>query len=501
MNQKISHSLQRFQEKMNVMRAFGTAQALLSWDRETHMPTGASADRAQAVGTLAGFAHELFTDKKFVHDVEFLFERRTELEPEWQRSLTIVHRELQKSLKLSKKFVEETNQLVNHAQAAWLEAKQQNSFSPFQPFLEKIVDNRQQYAAFLQPETPAYDVLLDEYEEGMTTAFLEPMFRDLRKGLKKILPAIMDRQHAVSNPLDGQKLHPHKLETFLREMASIIGFDWQRGGFGVVEHPFMINISANDFRVNTRFEKTHNSFTITGMIHELGHGIYEQQVDHKYQTFFLDSGVSLGIHESQSRFLENVIGRSPEFWSFFLPRLQKVFPQLKSITVTQVVDALNHVRPSLIRTESDEVTYNVHILLRFELEKALMTNEIAVRDLPDAWRSKMKELLGVEPTTDRDGVLQDVHWAWANFGYFPTYTLGNLNAAQLLKKFSSDHPTWRSEIAEGNFTTYQTWFREHIWQHGSRYKPEELMLKATGEKTNATYFLKYLRDKYLPTEN
>jgi carboxypeptidase Taq len=234
-----------------------------------------------------------------------------------------------------------------------------------------------------------------------------------------------------------------------------------------------------------------------GLIHELGHGMYEQNVDLKYLPLGLMGGVSLGIHESQSRFLENVVGRSTEFWQYFLPKLQSALPEFQDVQLSELVTALNEVQPSLIRTEADEITYNLHILLRFELEVALISGELKVADLPEAWRAKMQELLGVTPTGDAEGVLQDVHWAWGNFGYFPTYTLGNLNAAQLLESFTKAQPNWITEVAQGNFEAYRNWFKEKIWQHGCLFTPAELMKNATGETTQSTYLLRYLRKKYL----
>jgi carboxypeptidase Taq len=497
MTKKLQNARQYFFEKMKLMQALGEAQSLLSWDRETYMPSGAAANRGQTMSTIAGFSHQLFTEPKFVEAVELLNDQQKELDPLEARTITLLHRELRKSLKLTQEFVEETNQIVNSAYHSWLEAKQKDEFKIFQPHLEKVIENRRQYAEFLDPSKDAYDVSLDDYEEGLTTEFLNPIFATLRKGLKELLPQVLAIQKEVKNPLNEASLDEQKLRSFLKEMIATIGFDWNRGAMGAVEHPFQISISFNDVRLNTKFADKESSFTIMGMIHELGHGIYEQNIDPKYSAVYLDHGVSLGIHESQSRFLENIIGRSSAFWTYFLPKLQSHFDQLKSVQLSEIVSALNQVEPSLIRTEADEVTYNLHILLRFEIEQMLLRGEATAAQLPEIWRAKMKELVGIEPKTDKEGVLQDVHWAWGNLGYFPTYTLGNLNAAQLFAKFGEAHPQWRDEVSKGNFTCYTSWFKEHIWQHGSFFKPEELMQKATGEETNAKYFLEYLKKKYL----
>jgi carboxypeptidase Taq len=489
--------LQQYLEKLRLLRGLGTAQSLLSWDRETGMPKGASGDRGEAMAILAGFAHELFTEKEFVNVVEKLNDQRKSLQPIEARSVELVHKELLKMIKVPKEFIEETNTLFNAAHSAWLEAKQTDNFTIFAPHLEKVVENRKQYANLIDPNQDPYDVLLDDYEEGLKSEYLTDVFTQLKGGLKKLLPKILARQKDVKNPLNTNPVNHVELEKFLKTMVGTIGFDMDRGAIGKVEHPFEISISANDIRLNTRFDPEENSFTIMGMVHELGHGIYEQNIDQKYIPYGLDHGVSLGIHESQSRFLENVIGRSPEFWSYFLPLLSANVRKLSNIDRDQLVAALNHVQPTFIRTESDEVTYNLHIMLRYEIECDLLHGKVDVKHVRELWQAKSEELLGITPLTDKEGVLQDVHWAWGNFGYFPTYTLGNLNAAQLLRSFELAHPKWRQEVENGNFSSYVSWFKEKIWRHGSFHTPAELMVNATGEQTQAEYLLEYLEDKYL----
>ncbi len=497
MTKKLESQLAAYIKQLKVLRAFNSAQALLSWDREAIMPAGASLDRGETISVLAGFAHNLATDSKFVKLVDELVAQKSALSSIEVRSVTETQRDLKKSVLLPTKFVEETNEIMNFSYAAWLKAKHADDFSLFAEHLEKVFANRKAYALLLDAKAHPYDVLLDDYEEGLTIAQLQPMFAELKQALKELLPEVLARRKAVSNPLNGIHLDHIKLENFLRAMAKQIGFDELRGAFGHVEHPFEIGISPNDNRINTHFDDTENSFTIMGLIHELGHGLYEQNGDPQYIPLGLDGGVSLGIHESQSRFLENVIGRSLPFWTYFLPKLQMDFPEFKSITAQQIVTALNMVKPSLIRTEADEVTYNLHIILRFELEIEIMTGRLAVKDVGAAWKAKMAELLGVEPTSDADGVLQDVHWAWGSIGYFPTYTLGNMNAAQLFASFAKAHPNWEAEVSVGNFSSYFNWFKEHVWKHASRYTPAEIMIKATGENINPKFLIEYLRKKYL----
>jgi carboxypeptidase Taq len=493
----LKSSLQQYLEKLRLFRALSSAQSLLSWDRETMMPKGASGDRGETMAVIGGFAHQLFVDPEFVRLVEKLHEQKDLLQPIEARSVELTYKELQKMTKISKEFVEETNALFNAAHSAWLEAKQTDSFALFAPHLEKIVENRKQYAHSINPDQDPYDVLLDDYEEGLKSEYLTQVFSQLKGGLKTLLPKILAQQKKVENPLNIRAVDHTQLHKFLTQMVSTIGFDMNKGGIGKVEHPFEISISPNDVRLNTRFDQEENSFTIMGMVHELGHGIYEQNIDPKYIAYSLDHGVSLGIHESQSRFLENVIGRSSEFWSYLLPVLGAEVRDLADFNQDQLVAALNHVEPTLIRTESDEVTYNLHIMLRYEIECDLLHNKIDVKNLRELWQTKSEELLSITPPTDKEGVLQDVHWAWGNFGYFPTYTLGNLNAAQLLRSFELAHPKWKQEVENGDFSSYVSWFKENIWQHGSFYTPTELMVNATGEDTQAEYLLEYLEEKYL----
>jgi carboxypeptidase Taq len=501
MSTSLKNLLQKYYQHLALFKAFTTALGLMSWDTETYMPKQAAGDRGQTQSLLAGHIHHLSTDAEFVNLVNSLMDRGDKLSPIDQRSIYLTKRSLDQSIKLPKKFVEEMTEALVASHQAWLQAKEQNQFEIFTPHLEKVIKFRQQYAHYIDPSQDPYDVHLDTYEEGLTTKQLAPLFSELRAGLVKLLPQILDKQSKAKQQhvdiLNQYPLPRYKLEPFLRELCSQIGFQFSRGQMAHVEHPFEINISANDVRINTHFDDYHSSFTITGVIHELGHGLYEQNIGTEYLHTEMAGGASLGIHESQSRLLENIIGRSPEFWQFCWPKLQALFPELSKHTASEVVAGLSFVQPSLIRTEADEVTYNLHIILRMELEMAMMRGELAVSDLPEAWNTKMQQLLGIKPTDHRTGVLQDVHWSWGNIGYFPTYTLGNMNAAQLWQSFVKATPNWRAEIAAGNFESYFHWFKQNVWQHGAFYQPQQLLKKVTGESTNPQHLLKYLESKYL----
>ncbi len=498
-NQSNTQLLEKYYRHLKTLRAFSSAHALLAWDRETHMPPKGSAARGETMGVIAGFAHQLFVDKEFVSLVGQLTEASESLSEIERRSVLLTQKQLDKSVRVPKEFVEQQQEVVNAAHMSWITAKQKNDFQIFAPHLEQVLEIKKRYAQYVAPEMDPYDVCLDEHEEGLRRPYTQQLLSELKNGLKEILEKVLETQGGPPpvHPFNTFNLDKQVMVDFLKEMVTRVGFNIEAGNLAEVEHPFCIDVAHLDTRLTTSFRKGDHAFAIMGTVHELGHGLYEQNVLDEYVASDLAHGVSLAIHESQSRLLENMIGRSSEFWGYFYPRLQAYFPELSQYDLGDLMKALNHVSRSLIRTESDEVTYNLHIIVRFEIEQDLLSGKIAVRDLPEVWRAKMKELIGIEPTDDRTGVLQDVHWSWGDLGYFPTYTLGNLNAAQLFETFEQDHADWRVGIAQGDFSTYFSWFRNHIWQHGARYTPEQIMTMTTGRPTSVEPFLKYLRKKYL----
>lgn len=491
----MNKSIKEYKEKLSEIKKLESIAALLEWDQENEMPVKAIQERSEASGMIYKLMHEKITDKKFVDLINELHIHSKDLPTIEKRSIEVLKRDLDKSTKIPTKFVEEFSKLKSLSQNAWVEAKTKNDYAIFKPFLKKIVKMSREYASYIDNKKPIYDVLLDDYEEGMTTQKLQEVFTDLRIELVEILHKIPEKKDFKS--FSSQEFDKDITKKFLKEMTAQIGFDYERGMMGEVHHPFETTLSVNDIRINVSYPKNQIGFSITGAIHEAGHGIYEQNIDQKYHDTSLSHGVSLGIHESQSRLLENMIGRSESFWIYFLPVLKKYYPSLNHLKVSDVVNDLNLVRPSYIRTEADEVTYNLHIILRFELELKLLNEEISVEDLPHEWNKTMKELLGITPKKDSLGCLQDVHWSMGSLGYFPTYSLGNLNAGQLWKKFTIDNKNWSSEVEKGDFSSYFNWFKENIWKHGSFHKPHELMEKATGEDLNSKYFIEYLKGKYL----
>jgi len=487
--------LKEYKKTLMELKRLEGISALLEWDQENQMPAKSIKSRSETSALIAKITHEKSTNKQFGDLINELYENSDKLDPVEKRSIEVTKKNYDKVVKLPTEFVEEFSKLRSLAQSAWVEAKAKENYLHFEPYLKKIIKFSRDYARYIDKKKPIYDVLLDDYEEGMTTTKLQEVFSDLKIELIELLSKIPTKENKKS--LSSQVFDKDITRKFLLEMTKQIGFDYERGALGEVHHPFETSITEDDIRINVSYPEKYLAYSITAAIHEAGHGLYEQNVDKKYHETALGHGVSLGIHESQSRLLENMIGRSEAFWKFFLPKLKKYYPSLDKIKVEDVVGDLNRVTSSFIRTEADEVTYNMHIILRFELELLLLDEELSTKDLPEEWDKMMHELLGIKPKKISKGVLQDVHWSIGAVGYFPTYALGNLNAGQLWNKFISENKKWESEVAKGDFTSYFNWFKENIWRHGGYYKPRDLMIKATGEDLNAKYFVEYLNKKYL----
>lgn len=485
----------RYYQKLKEIKLLGNVANLLEWDQQNQMPPRATKARADKLALINTLRHERFTNTEFTNILNALVEIKDTLSPIDKRSVEFTKRQHDKKIKLPSSFVEEFSRATSHAHTSWVEAKQKEDFSLFEKDLQTIIDLSKKYADYIDSTKPAYDVLVDDYEEGMTSRDLDHIFNILLSELPPLLKQIKKKERKKA--LEGRLFDKNKTRVYIEELVKQIGFDFERGTMGDVHHPFALPISQHDIRINMKYPPHDIGYSIMSGIHELGHGLYEQNIHEKYHHTHLHEGVSLGIHESQSRLLENIIGRSPAFWTFALPMLQKHLPdEMAHIQLDDVVHDLNLVEPSFIRTEADEITYNIHILLRYQLETDLLNNKLKVKDLPEAWNEKMKELLGISPKKPSLGVLQDVHWSMGALGYFPTYTLGNLNAAQLWHRFEKDRPDWEKRVEQGDFSPYFTWFKENIWQHGSFYTPQDLMQQVTGEHTNPEYLIMYLKTKY-----
>lgn len=475
-----------------------TAAGLLSWDQETYMPEGGAEARAEQIATLGKLAHEYFTSDEIGSLLEAVEShvRKLDYDSNEASLVRVTRRDYDKAVRLPSELVAEIARTGALARQAWKEAKERANFSIFRPFLEKIVELCIRKAKALGYEDRIYDALLDEYEPDMKTAHVEKIFADLKAELVSIVRAIQER----AKP-DDSFLHLEYDERvqwdFGLGVIKDFGFDLNNGRQDVSAHPFTTAFSIKDVRLTTRIQKDYLPSGLFSTLHECGHGLYQQGLDLSLERTPLAGGASLGVHESQSRLWENIVGRSRLFWSHYYPRLKKLFPaQLKNVSLEHFYPAINRVEPSLIRVEADEVTYNLHIMLRFELENALLEGRVKVKDLPKIWNAKMEEYLGIVPSNDAQGVLQDIHWSQAYLGYFPTYSLGNLMSAQLFEQATKDIPSLPQQIGSGQFRELLGWLVVNVHRHGRKFTMAELLQRITGKPLEADSYLAYIREKY-----
>jgi carboxypeptidase Taq len=495
---KISEKMQQLIDLSAEITDLGHINAVLGWDQQINMPPGGAEERGIQSAALGRIMHEKFTSDEVGQLIADLEEEMGDLDAETEeaRSVKVAKREYEKQTKVPLPLLMEFIQTTTMAHEAWLEAKNKSDFSIFQPHLKKIVELRQQYAELFKPYDHIYDPLLDDYEPGMKTAEVKEIFNKLRPQQVELIQAIAEKE-PLNNSFIKQYYKGEYQEIIGRYVITRFGYDWKRGRLDIAPHPFTTGFGYGDVRISTRYLKDDVGSALFSTMHEAGHAMYEQGVPEKYKRHPLGGAASLAIHESQSRLWENIIGRSKEFWSFFYPSMQMLFPQyLSDVTVEDFYRGINKVEPSLIRVEADEATYNMHIMLRLEIEVGLMEGTIKVENLPEIWNTKMKDYLGITPPNDALGVLQDVHWSGGMIGYFPTYTLGNLASVQLWDKLVEENPNVYDEIAKGQFETILGWMRENVHQYGRKYEPQEIMLRATGNKITPEPYMAYLKEKY-----
>lgn len=472
--------------------------SLLGWDQQTYMPSGGSEDRGNQLATISRLAHVKFTSDDVGLLLEDLQPEIDQLDPDSDeaRLVKVTRREYDKLTKVPPEMVVEFAQLTTTANQVWEAARAENDFPKFQPYLEKVVDWRQRYANLFAPFDHIYDPLLDDFEPGMKTSEVKEIFSTLRPQQVELIQAISERPQ-----VDDSFLHLHydeqKQWDFGVEVASKFGYDWNRGRQDKSVHPFTTSFGIDDVRITTRFLPDFVSSAMFSTMHEAGHGLYELGIDHSLARTPLATGASLAIHESQSRMWENLVGRSLPFWEHCYPRLQDYFPtQLKNVDLEAMYKGINKVEPSLIRVEADEATYNLHIMLRLELEIALLEGSLEVKDLPEAWNMRMEEYLGLTPPDDTTGVLQDVHWSGGMIGYFPTYALGNLVSVQLWERINKDITDLDDQMRKGEFSALLEWLRENIHRHGAKFEPQELVQCITGSKIDPAPYMNYLQTKF-----
>ncbi len=460
------------------------AADLIEWDERVYMPAGGAPVHGEMSGTLRRMAHEKFISDGVGEALEIARREVGALDPSSDevRLVAVTARDFEKARNVPAAFVGEQAQVVSAAQHAWVQARAGSSFAMFQPHLEKVLELKRQYITFFPPAAHPYDVLLDDFEPGMTTSAVRTVFDVLRPRQVELIRAIGERPQ-VDAGFFSTSFGEQDMWAFAVDVITAFGFDWSRGRQDKSVHPFATAISADDVRITTRWVEGEPLSLLFGTMHETGHGLYEQGVSRSHHRTSLEGGASLGVHESQSRLWENLVGRSRPFWEHFFPALQARFPsQLGAVTLDQFYRGINRVRPSLIRVEADEATYNLHVMLRVELEIALLEGTMSVRELPEAWRTRMREYLGLAPADDAAGVLQDIHWSAGLFGYFATYTLGNIIAAQLWERCARAHPDRDEQIRRGDFSALLAWLRCEVHQHGRKFQAQELVQRITGSR-------------------
>jgi carboxypeptidase Taq len=490
----LPEAMKRLRELDREIRHLGSIVQLLSWDQETGMPSGAVAGRAEQLSLLEGMIHDRIAGKEMAELLETC--KDAPGDENGAALLRVLEREHARAAFIPRRLVTEFAREVSKSQAAWVSARKKNDFAAFRPHLESLLALSREKADAIGFEEERYDALLDEYEPWMKSSTVDRLFEEMSAFLVPLLkkiseaPRIDDRVLYRDFPVEKQKL-------FSRQVAEKLGYDFERGNISESAHPFTIRPGDVDVRITTRYDASAFKTAIFGTIHETGHALYEQGVAASLAGTALGQGTSLGIHESQSRTWENMIGRSRPFWVHFYPELVKLFPEnLGDFPLDQFVRAVNKVEPSLIRIEADEVSYGLHIILRYRLERRLISGDLFPSDLPEAWNEQSEALLGIRPGKDAEGVLQDVHWSMGAFGYFPTYALGNLYGAQFFNALQKELPNLDASLSSGQFKPLLELLTEKIYRHGSALTAEELVLGVTGEELSAKYFAHYLQEKY-----
>jgi carboxypeptidase Taq len=488
-------TLASYKAHLQEMNMITSALTLLSWDQETHMPPRGIAVRSQVTGNFSKKLFELSIAPELGEYLETL-KNDDSLTVEERASVRDMAKAYHRQQAIPPAMIEEQAIVQSQAQAAWVEARKKSDFTVFQPLLTKMVDFARRFADYYGYEEHPYDGLLEGYEPGMTVKKLQGIIDPLREQLVPFLKRLTTEGTAPDTSVIEGSFDTVKQLEVARVALDLIGYDFDAGALDIVAHPFTTSIAFDDVRVTNRYLEDHITFGLFGALHEGGHALYNQGMPENLYNLRLSGGSSNGIHESQSRMIENQLGRSLPFWKHFQPVLAKIFPQFGDVSPEALFKAVNVVEPSFIRVEADEVTYNLHIMLRAELEAGLIAGEIQVADLPARWNDAMERYLGVTPTNDAVGVLQDVHWSVGYYGYFPSYMFGNLYASQMATTIAQDLPDLDERIAAGDIHVLIDWIKTHVHQYGSVYQPDELMTRITGGPLDASHFVRYVESKY-----
>jgi carboxypeptidase Taq len=489
--------IRRFKEA----RLLESIGAVVGWDQHTYMPPAGAAHRAEQMGFLAKLGHQMLTDAKVGDLLTAALSSPLVQNPDSDEAVNVreIRRVYDRAVKMPPALVEEIARVTSQAQNVWAEARRKSDFAAFAPWLARVVALKRQEAQAVGYKESPYDALLDEYEPGMTAAAVTRVFVELRAELVPLVGAITASRKRPRPDVLTREYPVERQHVFGQAAAAAIGFDFRAGRLDTTVHPFCSGIGPGDVRLTTRYSSREFNQGFFGILHEAGHGIYEQGLDPTHFGTPCGAAVSLGIHESQSRLWENQVGRSRAFWEHFYPRARQTFPgTLDDVSLDEFLFAINDVARSFIRVEADEATYNLHILLRFELEQALLSGNLEADGVPAAWNEKFKQLFDLVPSDDAHGCLQDIHWSMGGLGYFPTYTLGNLNAAQFMEQARQELGDLDGDFRRGEFGRLKGWLNEKVHRPGQRYRPRDLVRRVTGQPLSHRPLIAYLRCKYEP---
>ncbi|MDQ0255740.1 carboxypeptidase Taq [Evansella vedderi] len=490
---------QQFREYIKTISNYQEAIGVLGWDLRTGAPRKGVEQRSEVIGTLSSEVFKMSTSDEIKNFIKKLREESTwfQLDEVTRGSVKECEKELKKLEKIPEKEFKDYVILTSNAESAWEEAKHNSDFASFQPYLEKIVDFNRKYVEWVGYEGNKYNALLDDYEPGLTVDIIDDVFGKLREAIVPLVKAVTESPNQPKTDFLFEHFPTKNQEALSKEILKSMQYDFEAGRLDTAVHPFATGLNPGDVRVTTKYDEKDFRTAVFGTIHEGGHALYEQNIDKKYIGTPLCDGTSMGIHESQSLFWENFVGRNKAFWEKHYDKLKEYATgQFDDVDLDTFYRGINVAGPSLIRIEADEMTYSLHIIVRYELEKALINGEIEVKDLPKAWNDKMEELLGIRPSNDAEGVLQDVHWSGGSFGYFPSYALGYVYAAQLKNALDKDLPNYDDLLREGNLAPIKEWMTKHVHQFGKSKEPLEILKDVTGEGVNPSYLIDYLREKY-----
>jgi len=497
--EKTHPKLQELKTRLSEINDLESAASLLYWDQATYMPPGGAAARGRQLATLRQIAHTKFIDPTIGQLLEDLSSYESSLPADSDEAslIRVTRRDYERAIKIPADFTARFSQHSTETYEVWAKARSANDFATIHPYLEKTLELSRELANFFPGYEHIADPLIEEADYGMKATSVRDLFAQLRQQLVPIVEAI-----SAQSATDASCLHQHFPEAeqiaFSLKVIEKLGYDFQRGRQDKTLHPFMTKFSTGDVRITTRIRENDLNEGLFSTIHETGHALYEQGVNRDFEATPLAGGTSSGVHESQSRLWENMVGRSRHFWRFFYPQLQSQFPtQMRDVPLETFYRAINKVERSLIRTDADEVTYNLHVMIRFDLELQLLEGTLTVRDLPEAWNERYRSDLGIVPPNDTNGVLQDVHWYGGMIGgMFQGYTLGNLMSAQFFQAALQNHPQISTEIEQGNFDTLHNWLKANIYLHGRKYTAAEIVERATGKVLSIEPFILYIRRKF-----